>query len=640
MTEVQKIDSNVTGLRIAEEVSPGVLPATPVWTPLDPNSYSDFGGELTLRARNPINPSRQRLKGVIVDLDASGGFNHDLTQSDSLQELLQGFMFADLREKSGGLISDVDGANEEFSIPSLGSIAVNSLVFTKNLDDAANNGLHLVTAVTPDVKATGTLTLAANPAPADTITIGGRVYTFRAALTAPAVADEILIGAAAANTVTNIVAAINGTAGAGTIYSVGTEANEDVTAVDGAGDTVDFTAIAAGLAGNAVTTTEAGANTSFGGATLSGGVDAVVQVSGSNLVADASPASDARLVEVGFQFAADDLDVDASGTLPRLTTTTKNLTAFGLIPGERVFVGGDSATQQFAATENNGWKTVRSVDGANSITIGKSAAAMTTEASSGGKTLRLFFGRVLKNEVGSLIKRRTYQLERELGAPDDAAPAATQAEYLTKAVANELVFNSPQADIFTLDMNYIAGDHEQRTAAQGLKAGTRPAASDECDAYNTSSDFSLIKLSVVSDVNESPEPLFAFVTELTLRVNNNVSQNKAVGVLGAFDTTAGTFTVTGEMTAYFADIAAVQAVRNNSDVSFDFVLVKANKAMTVELPLVALGNGRLNVEQDQPITLPLSLDAATARCINAALDYTLLLCFFDYVPDAADTAVA
>lgn len=637
MTAVQKIDSNVTGLRIAEEASVGVLPATPVWNPLEPNSYSDFGGELTTRARNPINPSRQRLKGVIVDLDASGGFNQDLTQDDLLQDLLQGFFFANLRNKSQGLISDVDGANEEFSIPELGNIVVNSLVFAKNLADAANNGVHLVTAVTADVKATGTLTLSANPANDDDFTIGTRVYTFKTVLTGAA--DEILIGANAAATVVNIVSAISATAGAGTTYGLGTTVNTDVSAVDGAGDTVDFTALAAGLAGNAVATTENGANTSFGAATLTGGTDAVVEVSGSNLVADAAPAADATLVEVGFQFAADDLDVDASGTLPALTTSVKDLQDFGLIPGERIFIGGDAALQNFGTAANNGWKTVRSIDGANSITLGKSAEAMVTEASSGGRTTRIYFGRVLKNETGSLITRRTYQIERDLGAPDDAAPAATQAEYLTKAVANELVFNIPQADIFNLDLNYIAGDHEQRTAAQGVKAGTRPAGSDSCDAYNTSSDFSLIKLATVSALDESPSPLFAFITELTLRVNNNVSPNKAVGVLGAFDTTAGTFTVTGELTAYFSDITAVQAVRNNADVSLDFITVKSNKAISWELPLVALGNGRLNVEQDQPITLPLTLDAATARCINAALDYTLLMCFFDYVPDVADTAV-
>jgi len=89
--------------------------------------------------------------------------------------------------------------------------------------------------------------------------------------------------------------------------------------------------------------------------------------------------------------------------------------------------------------------------------------------------------------------------------------------------------------------------------------------------------------------------------------------------------------VGGNITAYFADIAAVQAVRNNSDVALDLAVVKANAGLVLDVPLISLGDGRLSVEQDSPITLPLTVEAA-----ESSFGYTLLLNEFPYLPNAAD----
>ena len=97
-----KKDSNLTGLRYAEEEClkqlPGVGGADAIWFGLEPNSYSDFGGQITTVARNPINPSRQRQKGVVTDLEAAASFTMDLTGKNHLY-MMQGFNFAHAREK-------------------------------------------------------------------------------------------------------------------------------------------------------------------------------------------------------------------------------------------------------------------------------------------------------------------------------------------------------------------------------------------------------------------------------------------------------------------------------------------------------------------------------------------------------------
>ncbi len=511
MANLNKIDSNFFGgFRYALEDELGTLPGSPVWLPLDPNGFSDFGGALTLLERRPLSESRQRKKGAIVDLDSSGGFNIDLTQ-DGLQDLMQGFMFADFRRKQefgdgDGVITAIDDSPKTF---------------------AATAGL-----------------------------------------------DAFRVGA---------LAKVSGSVSNNNLFRV----------------TVSTASL---LTVNETT------------------------------VAEGSPPAATKLTEVGFQFASGDLTLTVTGAFPVLGSTLKDLTQFGLSPGEWVYIGGDASNTYFGTAANNGFARVRSV-ATNAIVLDKTQFTFTTDSGS-GKTIQIFFGRVLKNETGSDIVRRTYQFERLLGAPDPDAPTDYQGEYLVGAVANECKINIPQASKITCDMSFVGKDFEQVEAGDE-KSGDRPTLSEE-DCFNTSSDFSRIKLSSVSASDACPTPLFAFVTDITLGINNHVTPDKAVGVLGAFEMTAGIFEVGGSLTAYFSTIEAVQAVRDNADVTIDCHMVKENSGISIDMPLIALGNGRLQVVQDQAIKVPLDLQAATAAKIHPTLNHTMLWVFWDYLPDAAE----
>lgn len=358
-----------------------------------------------------------------------------------------------------------------------------------------------------------------------------------------------------------------------------------------------------------------------------------VEVATGLLVAEASPPAAAKIVVVGHQGAAGDLDIVNAGgiTLPRMTSTSLDFTTLGLIPGEFIFIGGDTAgTNAYAAAGNACWARIYSI-AANLLVFDKTSKLMVTENST-TETIQIFFGRVLKNESSQTLQvRRSYQLERTLGASDDASPSQIQSEYVVGAVPNEAEFNYSTADKATVKLSFVGTDHEQRTGATGVKSGTRPALAAE-DAYNTSSDFAILKMHVLDRAAGAfPSDLFAFLSELTLKINNNVSPNKAISRLGAFDMTAGQFIVDGSAEAYFSNVTAVQSVRNNSDVTMHGIMTKDNAGWAFDIPLIALGDGRLNIEQDQPVKLSLEMPAAA----DEVFDHTLLLCFYDYLPTLA-----
>lgn len=139
----------------------------------------------------------------------------------------------------------------------------------------AGRTLTFKTALT-EKKAAQTLTLSGNMTDADVVTIGTTAYKFTVNLSTPAVANEVKIGATASDSIDNLIAAINGAAGAGTTYSTGTVAHADVTAAAGAGDTMVATAKVFGTAGNAIATTESGGSSAWGDTTLKTGANAVV----------------------------------------------------------------------------------------------------------------------------------------------------------------------------------------------------------------------------------------------------------------------------------------------------------------------------------------------------------------------------
>lgn len=169
-------------------------------------------------------------------------------------------------------------------VPSRGVIVDATIMAYDTSMDAAFYRVSLAAKNYParKVKATGTLTFTTNGADGDTVTIGSKTYTLQATLTN--VNGNVKLGADIEATIANLKAAINLTAGAGTAYATAMTANTSASCTSSDSTTMVITALLYGTAGNSIATTKSSTHYAFGGATLSGGLDAVVAVGSASAV--------------------------------------------------------------------------------------------------------------------------------------------------------------------------------------------------------------------------------------------------------------------------------------------------------------------------------------------------------------------
>lgn len=147
--------TNNLGMAVSIEASIGVLPATPLWVDLEPNSVGAYGPEITTVPRNPISNTRQAQKGSVTDKDSSVEWEGDMTKHHMAQ-FMEGFIFASRQAptiirsiQAGSDYEDlvaVDATNAFAHDALSAAIPENTLVKTRGFGTAANNGLQEVAA--------------------------------------------------------------------------------------------------------------------------------------------------------------------------------------------------------------------------------------------------------------------------------------------------------------------------------------------------------------------------------------------------------------------------------------------------------------------------------------------------------------
>ncbi len=374
----------------------------------------------------------------------------------------------------------------------------------------------------------------------------------------------------------------------------------------------------------------------------------IVEVTG--LVVDASPPVAAKIAVVGFQGQSGDIGVDTAGSRPVLTSILHDFTADLMEPGDYVYIGdrvrgGATNLFSFDDDENTGLArilTITAIGLTIDLTPGRSAdnefEDMITDAGA-AKTIRVLYGDGTRNQRRNSVKtlKQYWRVERLLGNPNPVAnPGIEQAESLIGSVVSEAVINLPLANKITIDLTFLSTDAVSHSGQAGDEIDSDGATIYDlppANAYNTTRDLIINDLASIGDGTDSTPPqLVGIITEMTMNISLNAEALKGQGIFGGFDVSLGTFTMGANVTAYFTDIVSQQAVRNSDQVLMAYGVAKTangRKQGTVfSLPRGTLGDGRLNVQPNQPIRLPLTFGGAR----DPNLDYTLKVLEFRYLP--------
>lgn len=304
--------------------------------------------------------------------------------------------------------------------------------------------------------------------------------------------------------------------------------------------------------------------------------------------AEAVPPAAARAKVVGLQGVAGDLAAAVDG----ITATTLSFLTLGLQVGQWINVGGGAAGNaifRFATAANNGWARIVGI-AAGKLTLDNLPAGWAVDAGT-GKTLRVWFGDVIKNGV----TKTTHTHEK--GFLGQAVP--TYVNFLGQTV-NTAEFTIQTRQKVTANFTFT-----------GMGGGLGQLGS-------TYDDFTTPQVMAananVGRIAEAGALLAApnFVRSLNFTVNNNLRTIEAVNAQSPVDVREGECTVTGRIETIFGDSTLIQKFYAGTQSALNTRVEKNNQACVFTFPRITYrddGNPTVG-GKNQDVTLTLQFQAS------------------------------
>jgi hypothetical protein len=344
-----------------------------------------------------------------------------------------------------------------------------------------------------------------------------------------------------------------------------------------------------------------------------------IVITDADLITETAPTN--ALIEVaGVRTAAGDLDINIDGNI---TSGVLDFTTLDLTVGQGIWVGGDAALNRFTAVNNAGFCRIVSID-ANLLIIDKTSFDFAEEVNT-TQEVDLYFGRFVRNRPvdDADYQEISFTIEGAFDNLSETSPGNPSYEYARGNYCNTLGWDMPLTDKATFTASFIGLDTDVPTDTRATGADT-PVLPLQTSPFNTSTDFARLRVQ-----NADQTGLTTDFKSLTLTINNNVSPEKVLGLIGSKYINTGNFEIDMETQLVFTDPAVVAAIRNNETVTMDFAVTNDNGAILIDVPSMTLGAGDKEFPVNESILINITAQAFGDPILNTSIGVSK----FPYKPD-------
>ncbi len=353
-----------------------------------------------------------------------------------------------------------------------------------------------------------------------------------------------------------------------------------------------------------------------------------IKVATATLTAE-TPTGDPTVDVVGFQGAAGDLELDASGNL---TSTTVDFTTLGIVAGMWIYLPSSaeatamgSSLYAMSVAAYTGYARVTAV-AAHEITLERQSWTVGSATTESTSTVRVFVNsRVYCNHTldNTDYARPTHHFEAEF--VDESG--TKYYEYAGGCAVGTVAIAAPLNNKIAMTLAFVGMDAFDPVVVGSRKAGPSTAYEPLATALlDTQNDVQAIRLTNTSGTSLADE-----FTEWTLNIDNKVTPKEVQGTFGAAGHKYGKFGYSAPVKIYYSKTGTFDAVIDNTQARWDVFAKNEDYGIIIDMPNVRLRQLKRTLAADDIAMLDMTLVAFPNRAdgIGCAIGV------FGYLPSAS-----